>query len=196
VTSGTILPIHDLVYRTTCAHLPIIPSRDVSLPAEELPLIHITLPSPSTLPILNTFLYTQRTDILLSSLLNVPAALGNPTPTSRSGLTELLAGKVDLKGLMERIARVHGLWSNTCSLGVASTYLHRSFSLEDEAETNLPLCLLLLLRFPLVPSLWKAMDTAWEVLVGAVAIVQIRNGLHARQQKPTAQPTSAAAEQK
>lgn len=122
-TAGTILPVHDIVYRTACAHLPPIPSRSPLLAPECLPVIHLTLPSPSTLPTLNTFLYTQRTDILLSSLLDVPTGhLGSPTPTSRSGLTSVMASKVELEGLMDRVSKVHGVWANTCSLGIAGMY--------------------------------------------------------------------------
>lgn len=149
-SAGTILPIHDLIYRTNCAHLPHISPRDPSLASESLPLIHITLPSPPTLPILNTYLYTQRTDILLSSLISVPSGLGFPTPTSRSGLTHVLADQLDIRNLMERIAKIHGVWSNVCSLGIAD------------------------------PNLWRGLDTAWEVVLGAIAIVQIRNGTQKR----------------
>lgn len=46
---------------------------------------------------------------------------------------------------MQRISLVHGVWGNVCALGVADVLL------------------------------WKAMDTAWEVLVGAVALRQERS---------------------
>lgn len=123
---GSLLPIHDIVYRATCAHLPPIPARLSTLLPSALPVISITLPSPSTLPLLNTFLYTQRPDILLSSLLNLPPLPAAATPRTRAELTTYLAQTMDLRALLERIGVVHQVWGNTCSLGVADSLLWKA----------------------------------------------------------------------
>ncbi|KAL7413160.1 hypothetical protein BDY24DRAFT_351995 [Mrakia frigida] len=138
--SGSILPIHDIIYRTFCAHLPPIPPRAHDLPENALPIISITLPSPGTLPTLNTYLYTQRPDILLSTLLALPSQAG--TSRTRADLTNQLASVLNVPELMQRISLVHGVWGNVCALGVADALL------------------------------WKALDTSWEILVGAVALRQ------------------------
>jgi hypothetical protein len=125
-SQGALLPIHDLIYRSMCAHLPPIPPRSATLPASALPVIAITLPSPATLPVLNTFLYTQRPDILLSSLLNLPPLPQYATPTTRAELTAFMSQTMDLRALLERVGVVHQVWGNVCALGVADSLLWKA----------------------------------------------------------------------
>lgn len=86
--------------------------------SSSLPLVHITIPSVATLPMLNTFLYTHRPDILLSALLRAPSA-STASLGSRADLTAALATSLGGRELMERVNGVHGLWSNVCALGIA-----------------------------------------------------------------------------
>lgn len=136
--AGSLLPIHDLIYRATCAHLPPIPVRSPSLPPSALPVISITLPSPSTLPLLNSFLYIQRPDILLSSLLHLPPLPAHATPRTRAELTTYLAQTMDLRALLERIGVVHQVWGNVCALGCADGLLWKALDAGQSAP--LPLC--------------------------------------------------------
>lgn len=85
----TLYPIHASIITSHCSRLPALPPSTAS--SSSLPVLPLGIPHASSFPMLQAYLYTKRTDILLSSLL-----------TSKS-----------------RLATVTGLWRNTCVLGVA-----------------------------------------------------------------------------
>lgn len=171
----TLFPAHDLVLVAHCANLPTLPPsgsqllstqppQDTSLqlalddagepePASpislKLPVVPLCLPSPPTFPVLQSYLYTKRGDALLARLLpqvpgTTPAASGDrPAITSdrvetMRNLVEALSDAYPPSMLLKHALTTHGLWSNVCVLGV-----------HDD-------------------KLWRVLDLAWEVLMGAM----------------------------
>ncbi|EJD43492.1 hypothetical protein AURDEDRAFT_185632 [Auricularia subglabra TFB-10046 SS5] len=185
----TLFPAHDVVLVANCAHLPPFPPSGSQLLAEQptqpqpeqqsqpapeaadadepedapaspisinLPVVPMCLPSPTTFPIVQSYIYTKRGDTLLARLLPpVPGTPPNPsnpatvTPGSRPQITSdrsetmrnlvsALSDAYKPNTLLTHALTAHGLWSNVCVLGV-----------HDE-------------------KLWRVLDLAWEVLMGAL----------------------------
>ncbi|CED83489.1 hypothetical protein [Phaffia rhodozyma] len=126
--TGTLLPVHAIIYQASCAHVPPFPSFEY-LPVDQLPVVSIALPSPNQFPLINNFLYTQRPDDLLEKLLNV---LEPTRPSGRTGLMNDMANRLGKNDLMDRIAVIHGTWENMCALGIADSALWRTMDIAWE----------------------------------------------------------------
>ncbi|KAF5384418.1 hypothetical protein D9615_003213 [Tricholomella constricta] len=129
-----------------------------------VPVRPLCLPSPGTYPRLSAYLYTKRTDTLLASLLPTPPPASllqfpsspSPSPSSSPSPEEQeqeqehrkhlipyahrLAQTYTPQALLQHALLVHGLWQNTCALGI----------FED--------------------GLWDVIDRAWKVLLCAIAL--------------------------
>ncbi|KDQ08208.1 hypothetical protein BOTBODRAFT_118977 [Botryobasidium botryosum FD-172 SS1] len=169
-SKAALYPFHHLVFAAHCANMPAIPAASTSTSAPSssghtvVPVVPLVLPSPETFPLIRDFIYTKRTDRLLSSLFPLPtppsstashfftpppspSSSGSSSPSSPATpgattdtLSRALASTFTLQGLFERARSVHGLWANAVALGIA----------DDE--------------------LWRVMATAWEVVVNSIAI--------------------------
>ncbi|TDL23119.1 hypothetical protein BD410DRAFT_747729 [Rickenella mellea] len=98
----TFYPSHGAVLAATCSSLPNLPASPLSSPST-LPVIPLSLPSPSTFPTLQHFLYTSDSRSLLASLsLPVTASSSNSAPS-----------------LLQSLGAINGVWRNACALGVS-----------------------------------------------------------------------------
>ncbi|KAH7928837.1 hypothetical protein BV22DRAFT_1003883 [Leucogyrophana mollusca] len=147
----TLFPTHSIVLAAHCANLPSLPPyAPTSVPdapgsSISIPVVPLCIPSPDTFSRLSNFLYTKRVDHLLASLLPCPppASLCSPSLNSSEAAQSFsakLAATYTAQALLSHAMTVHGLWRNACALGVS-----------DE-------------------RLWGAMDVAWEVLLGSLAV--------------------------
>ncbi|KAM6503518.1 hypothetical protein JOM56_000461 [Amanita muscaria] len=110
-TKVTLFPSHQLVFSAHCANLPALPPSSPSSPSSSpssdtqrrLPVVPFRLPVPATFPLLYSYLYTKRADVLLESL-------------------EPEHG--DMASLTRTAALIQGLWQNTCVLGVVDNVLY------------------------------------------------------------------------
>jgi hypothetical protein len=146
----TLFPFHNIVLASHCANLPNLPTPPKTKQPEAsgsrltVPVVPLCIPSPQTFPYLSAFLYTKRTDLLLSSLLPCipPTSLSAENVDSAVLLqfATSLAGTYTPQALLQNVMKVNGLWRNVCALGV----------FDDR--------------------LWDTMDLAWEVLLTALAI--------------------------
>jgi hypothetical protein len=78
----TLFPTHHLVLTTHCTNLPLLPisKPDVTNDTVQLPIIPLCLPSPETFSILQSYLYTKRTNDLFAALLPAhPPSLSEQT---------------------------------------------------------------------------------------------------------------------
>jgi hypothetical protein len=152
---ATLYPCHNLLFASQCAALPPMRSSPTTTTTTEededdslrkLPIVPIYLPSPETFPIVREFIYTRACDRLLSTLLPIPSSQLPPIASSAphssilNTLSIALVNSYSLPGLLERAKIIHGVWLNTCALGIS------------DAE------------------LWKSLETAWTVLIDAVAL--------------------------
>ncbi|KIL56763.1 hypothetical protein M378DRAFT_133698 [Amanita muscaria Koide BX008] len=113
-TKVTLFPSHQLVFSAHCANLPALPPSSPSSPSSSpssdtqhtqrrLLVVPFRLPVPATFPLLYSYLYTKRADVLLESL-------------------EPEHG--DMASLTRTAALIQGLWQNTCVLGVVDNVLY------------------------------------------------------------------------
>ncbi|TDL17984.1 hypothetical protein BD410DRAFT_793657 [Rickenella mellea] len=99
----TFYPAHGAVLAATCSSLPNLPSTPSSSSSFILPVVPLSLPSPSAFPALQHYLYTSDTRSLLASLLSpVTASSSNSTPA-----------------LLRSLGAINGVWRNACALGVS-----------------------------------------------------------------------------
>ena len=105
-TKVTLFPSHQLVFSGHCANLPALPSSQPSSSDTErrLPVVPFRLPVPAAFPLLYSYLYTKRADVLLGAL----------EPEHES----------DMASLTRTAALIQGLWQNTCVLGVVDNVLY------------------------------------------------------------------------
>ena len=142
----TLFPTHHLVLATHCNNLPAFPasSPDATNSTVRVPVVPLCLPSPETFSILQSYLYTKRTDALLATLLPAPPSSlsepGVPLPDMISRLVHHLAATGDAPALARHAAIINGVWKNACALGV-----------HDD-------------------KLWSAIKVAWEAVVGAIGM--------------------------
>ncbi len=148
----TLFPIHAIILAAFCASLPALPHSRPTIPDTfdsssqsvtiSIPVIPLSLPSPELFPLLCTFLYTRRTDHLLSSLLSCPSMTSGADDDSIRRSLYLLARRLAVERsivqLLQSATKINLLWRNVCALGVF-----------DE-------------------KLWCAMDMAWEVTLTAL----------------------------
>ncbi|SCV72996.1 BQ2448_6921 [Microbotryum intermedium] len=158
-----LVPVHGLLFASRSPSLSILsssphvqpgypnhPALPSSLPpmnAEDnsdriaLPVVELKLPSATAFPLLLTFIYTQNSNLLLSSLLPKPMGGSSKAFSSPATATELAEAlrSCSEKLLLHQVSLVHALWQDVVAL-----------SINDEL-------------------LWASMRFAWAVLVGAMA---------------------------
>lgn len=100
-----------------------------------LPMVHVTVPHPSGMALVHGWLYNPSPPMLLATLLDLPRPAGS-TRTIPPVSARLAA--LPVHALLERMQKIHKLWSNVVALGISD------------------------------PVLWKVMDRAWDTLVATV----------------------------
>ncbi|KAJ7025413.1 hypothetical protein C8F04DRAFT_934641, partial [Mycena alexandri] len=121
-----------------------------------LPILPLSLPSPQAFAILHAFMYTHRIDAALGALLPFPptfletlapssstaahlaAALASGSTRHQLNAHLCAASSGNLSTLMTHAAHVRELWQDMVALGLYD------------------------------PTLWDALDLAWEVVLGAM----------------------------
>ena len=148
-SKATLYPCHHLLFALQCSKLPVLPMSQPRVVDGQvtLPVISISLPSPETFPLIRDFLYTRGCDRFLAALMPSLSYKDIPQVDSNAGsagivpaLSRALAQTLNTEKLMERAMMIHGVWANTCALGIA-----------DE-------------------SLWRSMETAWAIVTGALVL--------------------------
>ncbi|KAG9102847.1 hypothetical protein FRC06_000961 [Ceratobasidium sp. 370] len=148
---GQLLPAHALIYAAHCAHFPRLsraaPHVDSASKSARLAVVPIYVPSPTTFPLLHSYLYTKRAERLLATLAPLSSSALAAIPVGHQGATNTLsalgramAEAFPLPTLVEHAAVVHGVWANVMQLGI-----------EDEV-------------------LWWALETAWEIITSGIAL--------------------------
>ncbi|PFH49907.1 hypothetical protein AMATHDRAFT_86130 [Amanita thiersii Skay4041] len=105
-TKVVLYPSHQLVLNAHCSHLPALPAPPTlatSATSLRLPVVPLRLPAPEAFPLLHSYLYTKRADILLTAL----------APVNES----------DGVSLSRAATLIRGIWQDTCALGVVDTAL-------------------------------------------------------------------------
>lgn len=165
----SLFPIHAIVLASHCAKIPPLPPTLLSNPGSVcLPVLPLVLPSAAAFSLLYSYMYNHKIDYLLSCLLPFPswflqavATSTSPHSSSSSGsdaLKEILASPQDMRSLSSYLcensegslqaitvhaAHVKELWQNCVALGMG---------MGNSIE------------------LWDALDVAWEVVLGAMAL--------------------------
>lgn len=159
-----LFPVHALVVAAQCASVPRLPPSSVSGGTASLPVLPLALPSAQAFRLLHAFLYTHSAAALLQGLIPLPSSFvsslaaqpeseENPernvalestlaSPQTLHALSQYLvsasSGENIVQALMAHAAHVKELWQDAVALGVHD------------------------------PTLWAAMDLAWEVVLGAI----------------------------
>ena len=127
-------PVHAIIFATQCASLPPFPHSHPTTPAEAggkltLPVLPLLIPSPSTFPIINEYLYTKCVDRIYAVLLpiSVPGAR-----RSTHHFSETCAATFTVQALLSYADRVHGLWANVEALGVFDERLSQAMEMAWE----------------------------------------------------------------
>ncbi|KAG6857505.1 hypothetical protein H0H87_002130 [Tephrocybe sp. NHM501043] len=153
----TLYPVHSAYLAAHCARLPPFASTDCAAENNtasgtpfKIPVRTLCLPSPATYPRLSSFLYTKNAEALIAGLMPTPPTSPLVSCSTTSDNSELrknttafayqLASTYTTQVLLQHAILVHGLWQNTCALGIF-----------DE-------------------GLWEVIDTAWMVLLAAIAV--------------------------
>ncbi|CCM05494.1 uncharacterized protein FIBRA_07715 [Fibroporia radiculosa] len=141
----TIYPQHAIVWAAHCASLPTLPASNPQPPASPtdrltLPVVPLRLPDPESFPLLSTYLYTHRLELLLQNLLPAPPPAANADAEVLMGYARMLARTFTGHALYEHLMKLQGLWKNSTSLGIFE------------------------------PGLWAMIDLVWEILVNALSI--------------------------
>ncbi|RDB28313.1 hypothetical protein Hypma_001305 [Hypsizygus marmoreus] len=153
--SVTLYPVHSLILSAYCTRLPPFPASIPlpTLPKDALPrsapfnvtvpVRPVCLPHPASYLPLSAFLYTKRTEVLMASLMppcQLPELFDASNRAQLEAYATELATTFTVHALLQHAAGVHGLWQNVCALGIS-----------DDA-------------------LWETLDTAWNVLLCAIAV--------------------------
>lgn len=159
-----ILPIHGLVMATNCKSLASL-STPLAIPSHvnvttrkgwtNLPVVHLELPSAAAFSMLVPYFYTHSSASLLSSLLPLrhQPHLAQLSRSARSpdillsDTPHVLSARLSVLDeglLLEHLGLVHATWQTVVALGAARD------------------------------GIWKTMQLAWDILVGAVAIKESR----------------------
>lgn len=148
---GQLVPVHALIYAAQCSNFPrlsrALPHVDTQSKSARLAVVPVYVPSPSTFPLLNSYLYTKRAERLLATLAPLSSSALGAIPVGHQGasntvaaLGRAMAEAFPLPTLVEHAAVVHGLWGNVMALGV-----------DDEV-------------------LWWALETSWEIITNGIAL--------------------------
>ncbi|TRM66890.1 hypothetical protein BD626DRAFT_484114 [Schizophyllum amplum] len=171
-----LLPIHASVLAAHCSRLP--PFENVrenviqSVPAAlSLPVRPISLPVPAMFSLLLGYLYVRDVAGLLQALVpeRLPPMAATDADFPINEIARRLAHRHPPSVLIAHVGRVHGLWQDTCALGI-----------NDD-------------------GLWAAMQLAWQVLLTAVAIgtraredmYPVQGGRDSVSPRPSASPRPA-----
>ena len=162
------MPIHGLLWASKSQALALVSSADAPMspswsqssdgtPLSYLPVVALTLPSSLSFPLLQGWIYLASPSVLLDALLPKPTS----RPSSPTSIPSLLnptplslsskLSELPSAIIMEKIQLVHGLWQNVMALEIR------------DAE------------------LWKVMESAWEILVGALALREKRRRIERAQ---------------
>jgi len=142
----TLFPTHEIVLAAHCNNLPSFPAShpDATNSTVRVPVVPLCLPSPETFSILQSYLYTKRTDALLATLLPTPpSTLSDPNvplPDMINRLVHHLAASGNTLALARHALIINGVWRNACALGVYDD------------------------------KLWSSVEVAWEAVVGAMSL--------------------------
>ncbi len=137
-------PVHQSILSLYCANLPVLPT-STPLPTApeapyEIPVVPIALPNPESFPFLTQFLYLKTVRPLFDALLSLTPASGIPDDLDQPGrydafvaeYSSILAQNYTMQRLASQAVRVHGLWRNTCALGISDIGLQSFFDLAWE----------------------------------------------------------------
>lgn len=90
----------------------------------DLPVIQITVPYPSQMPVLHTWLYVQNPEQLLSYFLSLSSTnSSSPYPSGR--LIQRL-GELTVQEILARLKKIHAVWQNVVSLGMGDEKLWKA----------------------------------------------------------------------
>lgn len=118
--NATLYPCHSLVLAVHCSRLtPFNSTKPVTMTESSciLPVRWLTIPDPSTFPMLLQYLYVKRTEVFFTAPF-LPERLSLDTLELRKKTGHMLAQKYSSEALMKNAAAVWGLWSNGCALGI------------------------------------------------------------------------------
>lgn len=155
----TLFPSHNIILAAHCANLPHLPSASHPTPKTPgqsltVPVVPLCIPNPELFTPLSVYLYTKRTDLLLTALLpTLPQTpldvLTSPDETSEEGqkaretmmeCARRMSATFTPHALLHYSMRVNAFWRNVCALGIFES------------------------------KIWAIMDYAWESLLIAMAM--------------------------
>ncbi|KAJ7711519.1 hypothetical protein B0H16DRAFT_1679053 [Mycena metata] len=155
-----VFPVHAVVLAAHCANIPRFPAppRSRASASVTLPILPLSLPSPQAYSILHGFMYTHRLDAALGALLPFPPAFLEtlaPSPSSNAHLAAALASG----------STRHQLGAHLCaaSSGNLTTLMTHAAYVRELWQDMVALELY-------DPTLWDALDLAWEVVLGAMSL--------------------------
>ena len=127
--NATLYPCHSLVLAAHCSRLTPFDTtkKSITMSASScvLPVRWLTLPDPTTFPMLLQYLYTKRPEVFFSAPF-LPESLSLESSASQKSLATMLVKKYSSETLMRNATAVWGLWSNGCALGVLDEILWQS----------------------------------------------------------------------
>ncbi|KAF7321115.1 hypothetical protein HMN09_00199300 [Mycena chlorophos] len=112
----SLVPVHDIVFAAHCSRFPTLPTSASTSTPTTIPVVPLRVPSLETFSTLHAYLYTQDASVLR-------AALTTPCKAEAEG---------DLLRLAAHAQKIHGLWRNSCVLGLVDTD-GRAFAVIEEA---------------------------------------------------------------
>lgn len=140
-----LFPVHSLVLLLSCAHIrkppTALPPPAMGVEEVRLPIWRLGVPSPPTFHIVLSYLYTKNLILLFRALLPIPPPMGFWTDAGQQRVFALRLSTIyKTEALLKYALVVHGVWQNTCALGV-----------DDD-------------------QLWEAIELLWRVFLTALAI--------------------------
>ncbi|GJJ14741.1 hypothetical protein Clacol_009008 [Clathrus columnatus] len=129
----TLYPVHALVVSTGCAHLPLLPDSPAippgaAMPELTLPVVSLSIPSPSMFqPILN-YLYMRQNDVILDVLLPIEDNEVDPFIE----MSKKQAEQFSVKELLINARKIWGLWANASALGIFDDHLFTTMEIAWE----------------------------------------------------------------
>jgi hypothetical protein len=102
--------------------------------------VPLALPNPESFPFLTQFLYLKDAHMLFESFLSLTPSKGIPSyldqpaqyDTFVAEYSTILARNYTMQRLASQAAKIHGLWCNTCALGISDIDLQAFFDLAWE----------------------------------------------------------------
>ena len=130
-TKVTLYPVHSLILAAYCAKLPAFPPPEVADPIETptsriftLPTRPLYLHSPQTFSAILEYLYLRSPDILLQRLIPLPIPMVMVHKQEQhASLAQYIGNRLSVPALFCQVSVVHGIWQNTCALGIFDDHL-------------------------------------------------------------------------